>query len=127
MLQFFYSRFSSFKYAFSGWWCVLRTQHNARIHAVATLSVIVLAIWLNIPTHDWAILTLTIGAVWSAECMNTGIEATIDLVSPQKHPLAKIAKDAGAASVLIAAIVSVIVGIILLGPPLITKIAYLLE
>lgn len=122
LMEYFISRINSFKYAFSGWWCVLRTQHNARIHALATVIVIVLGIWLQLPARDWAILVLTIGAVWSAECINTGIEAAIDLASPQRHPLARTAKDAGAAGVLIAAIVDVIIGFLILGPPLITKI-----
>jgi len=121
MNDFLKSRVNSFKYAFSGWWCVLKTQHNARIHALATILVFAFGVWFNLPARDWAILFLAIGAVWSAECINTGIEATIDLITPQKHPLAKIAKDAGAAGVLIAAIVSVIIGLLILGPPLILK------
>jgi diacylglycerol kinase len=112
------SRIKSFKYAFDGWWCVLRTQRNAHIHALATICVIVLGSLLKLRSQDWAILVLTIGAVWTAECINTAIEATIDLVSPQKHPLAKIAKDAGAAAVLIAALCSIAIGFLVLGPPL---------
>lgn len=116
------SRLMSFAHAFSGWWSVLRNEHNARIHAVATVMVVIMGFWLHLGITEWAIIIITIGSVWSAECINTGIEATIDLVSPQQHPLAKIAKDAGAAGVLIAAIVSVIIGILILGPPLVLKI-----
>lgn len=116
--DFIISRLRSFKYAFEGWWCVLRTQRNAHIHAFATICVITLGWVLKLPGRDWAILVLTIGAVWTAECINTAIEATIDLISPQKHPLAKTAKDAGAAAVLIAALCSIAVGFLVLGPPL---------
>jgi diacylglycerol kinase len=56
------------------------------------------------------------------EFINTALEAIIDLASPQIHPLAKIGKDVGAAAVLIAAIAAVIVGLLILGPPLVVKI-----
>lgn len=118
MREFLRLRLRSFQYAFAGWWCVLRTQRNAHIHALATICVITLAFLLKLPGRDWAILVLTIGAVWTAECINTAIEATIDLISPQKHPLARMAKDAGAAAVLIAALCSIAVGLLVLGPPL---------
>jgi diacylglycerol kinase len=69
---------------------------------------------------------VTFGIVWLAEFLNTSIEAIVDLVSPQRHPLAKVSKDVGAAAVLITATTAVIVGILLLGPPLWVKIRALL-
>jgi len=119
---FFHSRWLSFRYAFSGILYVFRTQKNAWVHFAATVLVVVLGIWLRISSASWAILLLTISAVWSAECINTAIEAAVDLISPQKHPLAKIAKDASAAGVLLIAIGSVGVGLFLFGPALITKL-----
>ncbi len=88
----------SFRYAFEGWWYVLRTQHNTWIHAVVSV--------------------LTTTAVWMGEFANTALEAVVDLVQPDYHPLAKAAKDVAAATVLVGAIGAVIIGLLILGPPL---------
>jgi len=112
------SRLASFRHAFAGWWYVLRTQHNAWIHAVASLAVLGAALWLRVERLDWAILILTVAVVWVAEFVNTSVEAVVDLLSPDIHPLAKIAKDIAAASVLIAALAALVVGLLVLGPPL---------
>jgi diacylglycerol kinase len=126
MHSFFSSRARSFHYAFSGWWYVIRTQKNAWIHALATAGVILVAAWLNLPLIDWAILILTIGGVWTAEFLNTALEAVVDLASPQMHPLAKVGKDVGAAAVLISAISAILIGLMVLGPPLIERIRIIL-
>lgn len=116
------TRWLSFRYAFAGIAYVFRTQKNAWIHGLATILAVAMAIWLQISSVGWAVLMITIAVVWSAECFNTAVEATIDLVSPQKHPLAKIAKDTAAAGVLFSAIGSVGVGLFLFGPPLFEKL-----
>jgi len=69
---------------------------------------------------------VTVTMVFAAEFINTAIEAVVDLASPQKHPLAKVGKDVGAAAVLIAALAAVLVGLLILGPPLFEKIETLL-
>jgi diacylglycerol kinase (ATP) len=124
--SFFRSRVNSFKHAFAGAWYVIRTQKNAWIHFSIMIIVIILAAWLELSRFDWAILVLIIGIVWVAEFLNTSIEAIVDLVSPQRHPLAKVSKDVGAAAVLISAATAVIVGILLLGPPLWVRMQALL-
>ena len=111
-------RILSFKFAFEGCLYVLRTQPNARIHAIISAAVIVLAVWLKLALGDWAILFLTLAVVWSAEMSNTAIEAAVNLLSPDYHQEAKIAKDVSAGAVLISAIVAAIVGILIIGPPL---------
>lgn len=116
------SRVGSFSHAFRGWWYVLRTQHNAWIHAVVATLVILLAAWLRLPARDWAVLVLTITMVFTAEFINTAIEAVVDLASPAKHPLAKVGKDVGAAAVLIAALAAIVIGLLLLGPPLYARL-----
>ncbi len=83
---------------------MLRTQRNARIHAAATAAVVLVGIWLGLPKREWAVIGLAIALVWMAECLNTALEAAVDLASPQQNPLARAAKDAGAAAVLIACI-----------------------
>jgi diacylglycerol kinase (ATP) len=118
MKPFFSSRSRSFGYAFRGWWYVLRTQRNAWIHAGISTAVIILSMWLKLPAGDLAVLLVTIALVWAAEFFNTAIEAVVDLASPMQHPLAAVGKDVGAAAVLIAALASVGVGLLILGPPL---------
>jgi diacylglycerol kinase (ATP) len=125
MKTFLLSRIASLGHAFRGWVYVMRTQHNARIHAVAATIVLVLGLWLKIPARDWAVLILTIGTVFAAEFVNTAIEAVVDLASPQRHPLAKVGKDVGAAAVLIAALAAVLIGLLILGPPLWGKLTFL--
>jgi diacylglycerol kinase (ATP) len=115
-------RIKSFQYAFEGLWYVLRTQKNSWIHATATLAVIAVGLWLRISRSDWAIIILTIALVWMAEFMNTALEALIDLNMPERHPLAKVAKDVSAAAVLIGAGTAVLVGILILGPPLLLRL-----
>jgi len=115
-------RFGSFRHALRGWWYVLRTQHNAWIHAVVATVVILMSLWLKLPARDWAVLILTITMVFTAEFINTAIEAVVDLASPARHPLAKVGKDVGAAAVLIAALAAVVIGLLLLGPPLYARL-----
>ena len=122
MLDFIKSRIISFGHAFRGWGYVIRNEKNAWIHAVATICVVLLGMWLVIPLRDWAVLVPTIAMVWAAEFLNTSIEAVVDLASPMHHPLAKVGKDVGAAAVLIAACAAVLVGLIILGPPLWARI-----
>jgi diacylglycerol kinase len=63
--------------------------------------------------------------VFAAEFLNTSIEAVVDLASPEIHPLAKIGKDVGAAAVLVAALAAILVGLLILGPPLWAKLSLL--
>ena len=116
------SRLTAFRHAFDGWLHVMRTQRNAWIHAVMTVLVVLLAVWLRLARLDWALLLLAIGMVWMAEFFNTALEAVVDLASPEKHPLAKVGKDVGAAAVLIAALTSALLGLLVLAPPLYQRI-----
>lgn len=118
MKTFFRSRIQSFRFAFHGWWHVIRTQRNAWIHAVVSLAVLAVSAWLHISWVEWAVILVTIALVWTAEFLNTALEAVVDLASPEHHDLAKIGKDVGAAAVLIAAGASILVGFLILGPPL---------
>ena len=117
-----YSRVRSFQYAFSGWWYVIRSQHNAWIHALVSVVVLGLAFWLNLSTNEWAVLILAIIMVWMAEFMNTALEVVVDLISPDVHPLAKVAKDVSAAAVMLGAIGAIIIGLLIMGPPLLERI-----
>jgi diacylglycerol kinase len=118
MQHFLASRLRSFGYAFRGWWYVLRSQRNAWLHVIISLVVIGVGAWLGLKPLEWAVLVLTIAIVFAAEFLNTAIEAVVDLASPHKHPLAKVGKDVGAGAVLIAALAAIVIGGLILGPPL---------
>ncbi len=118
-------RLRSFGYAFEGISYVFRTQRNAQIHLLIVVLVLGLAVWLAIPLRDIALIILTIGLVLGAEFFNTALETAVDLTTPGQHPLAKIAKDVSAGAVLLLAILAVIIGLILLGPPLLERLRIL--
>jgi diacylglycerol kinase len=81
-----------------------------------------IAFWLQIDRVSWAILILTITIVWMAEFLNAAVEAVINLASPELHPMAKVGKDVASAAVLLGVIASILVGVLLLGPPLVDKL-----
>ena len=109
-------RLRSFGYAFSGLWFVLRTQHNAWLHVIATLSVVGLAAVFRVNREDWLWLVVAIALVWIAEVINTAFEHLCDVVSPELHQSVQKAKDVAAAAVLIAAAAAVIIGGIVFWP-----------
>jgi diacylglycerol kinase len=109
---------ASFRYAFYGLDYLFRSQPNARIHFGITTGVIIVGIWLGLAARDWALIAVAAGLVFTAEAFNTALEAAVDLVSPSEHPLAKVAKDVGAGAVTLAALAAVVVGLLVLGPPL---------
>jgi len=106
----------SFYYAFQGIKTAYQNEPNLRIHSVAGTLAICLGILLKLESLEWLILCFTIFWVISLELLNTVLENLVNLVSPDITPYAKIAKDVGAACVLFAAILSVIVGIVLFLP-----------
>lgn len=118
-----YNRAKSFRYAFEGWWFVLKTQRNAWIHGVASVLVFLIGFWVGLPPRDWAIIILAMIAVWMGEFFNTALEAVVDMAMPELHPLAKVAKDVAAASVLVGALGAAMIGFLILGPPLWEKIS----
>jgi diacylglycerol kinase len=95
---------------------VIRTQRNAWIHAIVSILVIGIGLWLRLDPLEWAVIILAIAMVWTAEFLNTALEAVVDLASPQQHYLARVGKDVGAAGVLIAATSSAVIGLLILAP-----------
>lgn len=114
----------SFQHASSGLWQALRTQRNARIHLGIAVAVILLGLILRIDAGSWAIIAITTGLVFLAELFNTALEATIDIVVEDYQPKAKLAKDVAAGAVLISAILAVAVGLLVLGPPLLSRLGW---
>lgn len=120
------NRIRSFGYALAGWLYMLRYQKNTRIMAVASILVFAAAFWLQVDPVGWALLVVTVTFVWMAEFLNAAVEAVVNLVTSDYHPMAKVAKDVAAAAVLLGAVASVMVGLLILGPPLLQKLGLLL-
>ena len=117
----------SFVYAFNGLSYAIRTQRNARVHLVIGLLAIGMGIWLHISPVEWGLIFVAITGVFIAEMLNTVVEACVDLATPKYHPLAKVAKDVAAGTVLLNAILSIIIGLFVFGPHLFPMIAHLLH
>lgn len=111
-----------FRCAFAGLAEAWRSQQNLRIHLLFVLAITGLGIYLQLTATQWAILALTCTLVLAAELANSALEALTDLASPAYHPLARRAKDMAAGAVLIAACGAVIVGLLIFGPPLWSKL-----
>ena len=113
---------NSFKYAISGIITSFRTERNMKIHILVMILVIIAGIIFKLSLLDWIILVIMFGLVISAELFNTAIETTIDMITKEKNEKAKIAKDVAAGAVLVLAIVSVIVGLIIFIPKILSFI-----
>ncbi|AJD91498.1 UDP kinase [Jeotgalibacillus malaysiensis] len=110
----------SFKYAGHGLKDVFKQEQNFRFHTSAAVITIAAGIFFRISLLEWVIIILAIGSVMGLELINTAVERTVDLISTDHHPLAKKAKDAGAASVLVFSIAAAIVGAIIFIPKVIS-------
>lgn len=113
---------ASFGFAIAGIWTATKTQRNMRIHWAAAAAATALGVWLGLSPAEWALLALVCAAVPAAECMNTAVEAAVDLASPARHPLAKRAKDCAAAAVLLCALGAMAVGLLLFLPKLLARL-----
>jgi diacylglycerol kinase (ATP) len=113
---FIVSRWFSFRAALNGAWHTLRTQPNAWIELTAIVVVTAAGAWFGLSATEWAILALTFGAVLAMEAVNTAVEAVVDLVSPDYHPLAGLAKDAAAGALVFIVLGSLGVAAAIFGP-----------
>ena len=110
--------YKSFGYAFQGIFNTIRTERNIKIHCVAAILVTILGIWLQISKTEWMICFILFGLILALELVNTAVEATVDLFTEERKPLAKKAKDAAAGAVLVAAIFAAVIGILIFIPKL---------
>ena len=106
----------SFKYAFEGIITTIKEERNMFIHFLIAIIVVITGIYVRLSLNEWFICLLLFALVFSLELINTAIENTVDLVATKKNKKAKIAKDAAAGAVLIAAIFASIIGIIIFLP-----------
>jgi diacylglycerol kinase (ATP) len=119
-------RLQSFRYAARGVRLMLRSQHNAWLHAVASCCVLIVGGLCYLSASEWCWIVLAIMAVWTAEALNTALELLADVASPEFHPLVEKAKDVAAGGVLIAAFGSVVIGLLVIGPHLLHILSNLL-
>lgn len=110
--------YKSFGYAFQGIFHTIRTERNIKIHCVIAVLVTIFGIWLQISRTEWMICFILFGLILALELVNTAIEATVDLCTEERRPLAKKAKDAAAGAVLIAAIFAAVIGLMIFVPRL---------
>ena len=106
----------SFGYAVEGLKYAFKYEQNILAHTLATILVIIMGFVFNISFTEWLILLLIIGLVIATELINTSIEAVVDLITLEKHPVAKVAKDTAAAAVMVFAFIAVLIGIIIFVP-----------
>jgi diacylglycerol kinase (ATP) len=116
MINFVVNRVKSFGLAAKGIVTMLKSEHNAWLHMVATVFVCGAGFYLGLDNHDWCWIVLAIVAVWMAEALNTALECLADVASPDFHPLVEKAKDVAAGAVLIASIGSVVIAFLVFGP-----------
>ncbi len=109
----------AFRYAFAGWERAWRDQPNLRVEVAIGALALALAAWLSAP---FAPIVLAVGLVLSLELANSALEATVDLLSPERRDGAAAAKDLAAGAVLMASAAALVVGLIVLGPPLVARL-----
>ncbi len=116
------ARLRAFGHAGRGVLLLLRGEVHARVHAAATVLALGLAAWLHVGAWRWAAVIAAVALVWTAEAMNSAVERTVDLASPQWHALARDAKDLAAAAVLLASAGALALGLVALGTPLLLRL-----
>jgi diacylglycerol kinase len=110
--------YKSFQYAFEGLFRTIQKERNMQIHCTAAVLVVIFGIVLHISREEWFICLILFGLIMGLECVNTAIEAVVDLVTLERRPLAKKAKDAAAGAVLAAAIFAAVIGLWIFMPKL---------
>ncbi len=112
----FTGRVRSFRYAIAGVLRMIRCQHNAWIHCLATIIVLVAGVFFQLTRLEWCWIILAIAIVWTAEALNTAFEFLADAASPNFHPTVRDAKDVAAGAVLITAVAAAVIGGIVFWP-----------
>ncbi|WP_081652906.1 diacylglycerol kinase family protein [Candidatus Stoquefichus massiliensis] len=110
--------YKSVGYAWDGIFACLKKERNMKIHLLMMLAVIICGFIFCLSIMEWIVCVLLFGFVISLEILNTAIEAIVDMISPEYHPLAKLAKDAAAGAVLVSALMAAIIGLMIFIPKL---------
>ncbi len=108
--------FHSIKYSIEGLIYAYRYEQSMWIHGIATIFSICLGVIFQIKLSEWAIVFIALGVILGMELINTAIEATVDMVTLEKNPLAKVAKDCGSAATFVMTMVSIVIALFVFGP-----------
>ena len=122
---FFASRCASFRYAFRGLGLAIRSEIHIRIHLVATLAVVGAGLYFDLSSAEWCSVSLAIGLVIASEILNTAIERLVDIVQPEHDVAAGQVKDIASAAALVAALAAAVVGVLIFGPHILTRLSEL--
>lgn len=112
-------RLLSFKYAFNGFYFLIKSEPNAKIHLIATVCVIAAGFIFHLSNPEWCLIIFAISIVWAAEAFNTILEKISDHLFPEYNDSAKNIKDIAAGAVLICSLAALIIGLIIFLPKLI--------
>ncbi len=110
---------SSINNSWNGLKAAYKNEQSVYIHLVCTVILVLLSFLLNISTTEWLIIIAIIGLTLVVELINTSIESTVDLVTKEFHPLAKVAKDTASAAEFILTITSTIIALMIFIPNII--------
>lgn len=105
-------QFLSFKYAFRGIWCTVKSESHMRFHIVAGFYVLLFSLFYDFSSSQMAVLIILIALIMFAEIVNTCIEQLCNLIADRYEPLIKAAKDAAAGAVLVLAAAAAAVGVV---------------
>ena len=108
--------FKSFQYSFEGLKYAYINEQSMTIHMFTSVIVVLMGLLFKITTTEWILAFVVIGVVMGTELLNTAIEAVVDLVSPEKHYLAKIAKDTASAAVFVYSMIALVTGLMVFMP-----------
>lgn len=111
-----HSRLKSFQFAFAGIFKFFATEHNARLHLIAGIAVLILSIVVRVSSSEALALTIAIALVWMAEMFNTCIEKIMDMITQDYQSSVKVIKDISAGAVLVAAIAAFVIGVVVFIP-----------
>jgi undecaprenol kinase len=114
----------SFRHAFEGLGYVIRQERNARIHLAAAILVIALGLWLGLDADKWVVIAIAIALVFAGEMLNTVVELMVDMIAPHQNAHAKCIKDVAAGAILANALAAAVIGLLVLGPPLLRKLGW---
>ncbi len=115
-------RIKSFEYSLAGLAHLLKLEHNARIHVIAAIMVVIAGWLLEISSMEWVAIVICIGFVFTTETLNTSIENICDHLTTDIHPNIKIIKDLASGAVLISAVTAVVVALIIFLPKILSLI-----
>ncbi|MBU1118994.1 diacylglycerol kinase family protein [Patescibacteria group bacterium] len=112
----------SFKYASTGFFELVKTEQNIRIHLILTAIVVVLMFYFRTTILETSVLIISIVIVLLAEIINSVLERIVDIIKPRLTPEARTMKDIMAAMVLMSSFGAVIIGLLIFVPKIIDKI-----